>query len=685
MDSKIASLKANEAVNWFQKNLKNCIIYGLSTGDYNLLEVFITSTITDVDIKKQLTSSVLPKFFENLASSSTNETIVNSQISIIRLCMKYYGSTCGQFKNILEKFTFKIISEYSNDNKIMVKLTKYLALYPQCGGRGQQGSLHIEAWTNQFNDFLYCANYFLHQLYSNVDFFIRLYPNDKYEGKFDISCFNISQLEQMSPKERYQRLTTIFEFFNTALQSMLLSMFSNVKKFDANKVIQFSLSVISVSSEKLKSLSVTEDILALENVLYKLHCSAMKTILALIKCCGRILIPQGVSICRFLIQSLNTTNIQNNQWIYGTNKSNVEQRLLSYKVLLAWMSVAGSQSSLEMFIENLISSILIDIKYVKPSINLIVNKQIGNKKRKSGALNAKIIDQRDTIVMHNYHANSTICNQAHEIIRLLLNTFTSNLKQLQFKVLQSTIMGLLLEVVKCQRPNEYPLPYYNDLCRMSLFNTLLALVISPHPQCVTQTSVAIRLFTLGLSDRNENVKEVCRSAIAKVEHIIHPRNDTLFLPLENEIELLPENQNVLQENQSHFLKEIEINNVVSEKNSVESEYNNVDNIRGCSPTKYLSNSKNKNNLLDNKISSDVKSNIEENSEKYIQSFQSKLADEVNEENHNFNNFETQQTNKNDVSMEVEYIKPINNLKQTLDKNNKDEEVIDMLNDFVDSS
>jgi len=51
----------------------------------------------------------------------------------------------------------------------MFKVTKYLALYPQCGGRGQQGINHAEAWTNQFNGYLYSANYLLNQLYSNVN------------------------------------------------------------------------------------------------------------------------------------------------------------------------------------------------------------------------------------------------------------------------------------------------------------------------------------------------------------------------------------------------------------------------------------------------------------------------------------------------------------------------------------
>lgn len=66
-------------------------------------------------------------------------------------------------------------------------------------------------------------------------------------------------------------------------------------------------------------------------------------------------------------------------------------------------------------------------------------------------------------------------------------------------------MGLLLEIIKYKRPNDYPLPYFDDLCRMNLYNSLLSTVISPHPQCITQTSVALRLFTLGTMDRNEKV------------------------------------------------------------------------------------------------------------------------------------------------------------------------------------
>ncbi|VVC36437.1 Hypothetical protein CINCED_3A005678 [Cinara cedri] len=502
----ITTIKADEAVPWLQKRLKNYLSYGLSSEECKVFEIFITSTLTDVEIKKQITNTVIPSFFENLVSKNVNKQAVDAQVSIVRLFMKYYGPTCGQFKNTSDKFTSKTLREYFNEDNIVFKVTKYLALFPQCGGRGQQGINHAEAWTNQFNDYVYSANYFLYQLYSNIDFFLDN-VTDIYEGKFDISVFNLSDLEKATPKERYEKLTSVFIFFNTAIQSMLLSMFSTVKHFDPNIVIQLALNTLSVTSEKLKAATVTEDVIELDLILWKLHCSVIKIISALIKCCGRILIPQGVLICRILLQSLNMTNLYSSNTVYGTTRSKLEQRLITYQVLCSWLAVAGSQSSLEMFSENLTSGILFDIKYNKPSLDLIVDKKIGNRKRKSGALNEKIISQRDTIVMHDYHANKIICNEAHKTFQLFLHTMSPNLKPLQFKTFQSTIMGLLLEIIKCHQPNDYPLPYYDNSCRLNLYKSLLATVISPHPQCITQTSVALRIFTYGTTDHDEKVSK----------------------------------------------------------------------------------------------------------------------------------------------------------------------------------
>ncbi|XP_060869898.1 proline-, glutamic acid- and leucine-rich protein 1-like [Metopolophium dirhodum] len=707
MNSLVASLKADGAVNWFQKRLNNAVNYGLSSEECNMFDIFITSTLADVDIKKQMINIVLPTFFDNLISRNVNKLTIDAQATLIRLFIKYYGGTCNQFKNALDKFTTKTLSEYFNENNIVFKVTKYLALYPQCGGRGQQGIHHAEAWTCQFNDYLYSANYFLNQLYTNVNFFFGTDVTDNYEGKFDVSIFKLSELTQMTPKERYEKLTSLFIFFNTAIQSMLLSMFSTVKHFDSNKVIQFALCTLSVTSEKLNATMITEDVIALESVLWKLHSSAIKTISALIKCCGRILIPQGTLICRILIQSLNMTHFNSSNTQYGTTRSKLQQRVLTYQVLCSWLAVAGSQSSLELFSESFTSGILFDIKFDKPSLNLVVDKQTGNKKRKSGALNQKIINQRDTIVMHDYLANKTVCNEAHKTLQLFLNTLSSNLKVLQFKIFQSTIMGLLLEIIKCQRPNDFPLPYYDDLCRLNLYKSLLALIISPHPQCITHTSVALRVFTFGTTDRNEKVKEVCRSSLSELEHIIRPRNDTLFFPLENEIEIPTCAQNTIPENKTHFLNEIVEDSTVPIK--VKELKNAQSNIIPQSTQSNISENKteiineigedstiptkekevkiiNIENVQSNTIPQSVQNTIPENKINIFNKIvkDSTLPIEVKTLLDNVNT-ENVQPNTVIESMDADNSMDSSSVdKSLINKDSEDEDYTDMLNDFIDS-
>lgn len=81
-------------------------------------------------------------------------------------------------------------------------------------------------------------------------------------------------------------------------------MFSTVKHLDPNKVIQFAQDTLSVTSEKLKDTMITEDVIALDSVLWKLHSSAIKTISALIKWYTLFNLSLKVYIFLFFVDSL---------------------------------------------------------------------------------------------------------------------------------------------------------------------------------------------------------------------------------------------------------------------------------------------------------------------------------------------------------------------------------------------
>lgn len=54
---------------------------------------------------------------------------------------------------------------------------------------------------------------------------------------------------------------------------------------------------------------------------FKIIQKIIATIMFFICSCGRILIPQGVLICRILLQSLNMTNFSLSKTVYGTTRT----------------------------------------------------------------------------------------------------------------------------------------------------------------------------------------------------------------------------------------------------------------------------------------------------------------------------------------------------------------------------
>lgn len=185
------------------------------------------------------------------------------------------------------------------------------------------------------------------------------------------------------------------------------------------------------------------------------------------------------------------------------------------------------------------------------------------------------------------------------------------------------------------------------------------------------------------------MNEVCRSSLSKLEHIIRPRNDTLFFPLEKEIEALQSAQNNKPENKNYFLSEthvdsslflkanqlpkISINNNSEQETSLSrvSEPMDVIKTTESSTTDKLLSKTNEPNL-------DDKFNIEESTTYSTTKKNSDIATDVN--------FTKETPSSNGIQfMDVENSFNSNSKNETLAENNEgnDDNVKDMLRDFID--
>jgi len=202
------------------------------------------------------------------------------------------------------------------------------------------------------------------------------------------------------------------------------------------------------------------------------------------------------------------------------------------------------------------------------------------------------------------------------------------------------------------------------------------------------------------------VKEVCRSSLSELEHIIRPRNDTLFFPLENEIEIPPCAQSTIPENKTHFLNEIVEDSTVPIQVK---EFKNVQpNIIPQSTQSNISENKteiineivedsaipiktkevkiiNTEKVPPNTIAQSVQNTIPENKTNVFNKIvkDSTLPIEVKALNNV--NIENVQPNTVIESMDADDSMDSNSVEELLvEKDSEDEDFTDMLNDFIDS-
>lgn len=218
-------------------------------------------------------------------------------------------------------------------------------------------------------------------------------------------------------------------------------------------------------------------------------------------------------------------------------------------------------------------------------------------------------------------------------------------------------------------------------------------------------------FVTHISDFVIQVKEVCRSSLSELEHIIRPRNDTLFFPLENEIEIPPCAQSTIPENKTHFLNEIvedltvpvqvkELKNVQPHKISQSTQSNISENkteiineivedftipVKG-KEVKII----NTENVQPNTIPQSVQNTIPENKTNIFNKIVKDLTSpiEVKTLLTQLDNVNTENGHPNTVieSMDADNSMDSSSVDESLivNKDSEDEDYTDMLNDFIES-
>lgn len=192
--------------------------------------------------------------------------------------------------------------------------------------------------------------------------------------------------------------------------------------------------------------------------------------------------------------------------------------------------------------------------------------------------------------------------------------------------------------------------------------------------------------------------------MSKLEHIIRPRNDTLFFPLDTEVEMPSSNEITIPENKTHFLSEIIEDTVIPNKEK-QLKFSNTDDIKPFINSSETYSTTNIVKIDDqiNKISHEITIN---NDQKSIEEKNVEQTNDITQETIiNNDNKSIKENIKNPVilendklskktsininvteSMDVESIKDLNKINESSDESeeNDEDDVDNMLKDFIDS-
>lgn len=526
-----SSVLATHGFFWMQQCLKSAeqdaaiLILELQT-----LGHLFTLSAESIDLRKNVVNTLLPKFFDKLDGKGSKEIRAAKMKCLINV-MSHYAGACGLRRGIIDKFIQKSLKVMSEDDKEwLADACKCYLLLAQCGGSGNQGSIHKGNWSQQVQVLLNTAHSLLDSLFDSVT---EIQVSKTLSA--DVTEKKLGAMESVPTFEnslaRYNFYSSMFYKTMKALQIMLLGAFPAPKSIMPIAVFNLICRGLAVNCKTVSKSSLTLDRIALVSVIPFIHVGLLDTLDALIKCCGRNLIPYGSLICKLTCQSLKWTN---EEWEYALEKPYKSVRISTYKALQSWLNCSRLASCIEPFLDEIIELLEKDFKYQEPTIKLQDKNQSGDakgKRKKITYAQDEEVGRKDLSKTINVTCNKDVCRESLVTLQLILQAAPQNLTASQHKDLQVTIVKLLLDIHQSSS-RTIPLPYLDVSCRLQLYRTLHFLVMESHSDSCPPTTYSAFIFMHGLRDSSHQVSSFCAEALSSIEKIIHPICNSLYFPNE---------------------------------------------------------------------------------------------------------------------------------------------------------
>ncbi|XP_070849597.1 proline-, glutamic acid- and leucine-rich protein 1 [Chaetodon trifascialis] len=453
-------------------------------------------------------------------------------------CMTYYPRACGSLKDKLGAY---FLSKMDSTNKKTQEMAcQCYGCLPCLGGlldRGV-GAGRAEGWTNQIHCLLASANGQLAQIYqgSETDGTVQ------YEGPgVELAFPLLNQSDPLLLLQLQHRYTAVC----LALKHTLRVDPASAVRLPVRPILNLVCRALAVSP---KSINLTGDGSVRLLVLPIIHTNTMEVLSALITAVHGGMVQYAAVLQRLFSQTLSA-------WMPLPETSLGQQRAYSsvrvsvFRTLELWVQVAGASASIlqgspghsELLFSHLLGDITPGAESVKLRAGLSADVVPGGKPGPRRTKTLVIADAVGPSLQRkgDLLANQDTCLSGLRALRQIILTSGTLLKDDIHKRLHDVVLPLCVRLQQqqsscsnsCDTAGGISGQYSSAITRRELYRLLLALVLVPSPCWAPPLTCAVSILSNGRTDRNLKVSTFCTEALTICNSLLHPRTQSVALPL----------------------------------------------------------------------------------------------------------------------------------------------------------
>ncbi|ORY04850.1 hypothetical protein K493DRAFT_333800 [Basidiobolus meristosporus CBS 931.73] len=469
------------------------------------------------EFQREVTTAFLPRFNVCLLSLSENQELLPCILRTLRTSVETFPSI---FKPSIDKTQALCLRHLdgSMDSQSAIVAAASACLVSLHNASGKVNS--VDAWRATNVRLIGSIHQALDLLFDSVEegemqqaFNRELVVNRvfivDYQKKDNLLSYDFMEL----PSDYVQKFPLLFNRVKALLRSLSASLSCKAERpvsIPVSSLIDLFCRIYNVSDSSVMSEDKDKsEFHALMAGIPSLHVSTTSTLESLVTAAGDHLLCYSNTLSSMILKSLNQ------------HKGKEFARVSAYGLATVCIETFGFGFS-SIIDASIIKIILQDTKALELKAEDILSKKENNtskkqpKRRKANVTNSDALTAQHKIVI----PSSALQHAALRTLKAVIISSGSSIAPQLRTAIESTLISHILTIA--QEPSESANENIEKF-KLSLYDCLLSVVISPAQQIPLVLPYALKLFNQGLNDSSYMIRAFCSNAVLLCDLIIHPR------------------------------------------------------------------------------------------------------------------------------------------------------------------